>query len=124
MNVTSRGSIGPCLEALGSGVSAPLLQEHRVLDRDKLAGLQAKVRDFGFEGIWSAAAPVESLAAGASAGATALARTSVSVTAQPFLTEAAFIPGRLVAARTHFGVKGGLVVNSTFGRLGWLRRSE
>ena len=48
MNVTSWGSIGPCIEALDSGATVLLLQEHHVLDPTKLAAVQHEMLDHGF----------------------------------------------------------------------------
>ncbi|CAK0865013.1 unnamed protein product [Prorocentrum cordatum] len=88
MNVTSPGSIGPCVEALGSDTCVILLQERRIMDPTKLAVAQREMQDFGFDA------------------------ASILVTAPPLLDSPVLHEGRMSAAHVHWGVRGGLVMIS------------
>eukprot|EP00959_Pyramimonas_sp_CCMP1952_P352024 7375567-Pyramimonas_sp.AAC.1 len=48
INATSWGSFSGCLEALPSDAQVITLQEHHILDNDRLASFQREVADFGF----------------------------------------------------------------------------
>eukprot|EP00959_Pyramimonas_sp_CCMP1952_P315995 6613716-Pyramimonas_sp.AAC.1 len=90
------------------------MQGHRVQDADKLASFQGEVADFGFSGTWAPAVPSGTSEAGTSAGVAILARTSVTITEPPFTKDPVLYPGRLVAARVHWGARGGLVILSLY----------
>ncbi|CAK0895805.1 unnamed protein product, partial [Prorocentrum cordatum] len=75
------------------------LQEHHILDNDRLASFQREVADFGFVGIWAPALASSTWEAGA------FGDDSYSAA----VYHECIIPGRPVGARIHWGVKGGLV---------------
>eukprot|EP00959_Pyramimonas_sp_CCMP1952_P123854 2589370-Pyramimonas_sp.AAC.1 len=70
--------------------------------------------DYGCEGTWAPALASSRSDAGTTGGAAALARTSITATAPPLTKSAVIIPGRMVGAHIHWGVKGGLVVLSLY----------
>ncbi|CAK0837814.1 unnamed protein product [Prorocentrum cordatum] len=111
-NVTSWGSLAPCLETLESHVV--LVQEHHRRDEAKLADLQHEVLDHGFAGIWAPAVAGPTSAEGTTGGVAVLARKNIPVTAPPLLPSATLWPGRLVAAHVHWGVRGGIVFVSAY----------
>ncbi|CAK0871854.1 unnamed protein product, partial [Prorocentrum cordatum] len=78
MNVTSRVSVGPCVETLGSIACVILLQEHRITDPTKLAVAQREMQDLGAVG-----------------GVAILAKAPIFVTAPPLLDSPVLHEGRM-----------------------------
>ena len=68
VNVTSWGSCAECLESIPDGTSVIALQEHHIMDKDKLASFQKELGDFGSEEVWAPAVPSGNSEAGTSAG--------------------------------------------------------
>ncbi|CAK0879610.1 unnamed protein product, partial [Prorocentrum cordatum] len=101
MSAAAGGSLAPCVEGLGqhSDVVVLAVQGHRAKDHDGLATLQHAMLDHGYAGVWAAAA------AGARGGD----------------TTSGVVAARLVAARLHWGVAGGLVAVAAYLRdnVGW-----
>ncbi|CAK0853765.1 unnamed protein product [Prorocentrum cordatum] len=103
-----------------------LMQEHHAMDRDRLATLQHTMLDHGHAGAWAAAAEGAHGSDGAFGCAAVLARTNVVVTSPPFLDSPVLAVARLVAARAHKGVAGGLVAASPCLRdsVGWNEENQ
>ncbi|CAK0836865.1 unnamed protein product [Prorocentrum cordatum] len=92
-------------------------QEHHRLARD-LAAQQRASRDAVWHGVWSAAAPSPTSAAGSVGRVAALAPASAWATALPGRSFSEIVPGRPVAGRVRAGPRAGIVILSVYLHVG------